>query len=113
MTYYRRRLPHWHPTGQPLFLTWRLKGSLPRHRHFPGYTLTLGQAFWQEDHWVRDGKELARIMAYIEDNPVRAGLVATPEAYPWSSANSRGAGLATGCGSGEPPHTWHQQLGKM
>jgi REP element-mobilizing transposase RayT len=165
-----------------MFVTWRMKGSLPRHRHFPGHTLTsgqafvamdrlldcasggprhlsrpeiarlvvnaihhhelplahytlhayvimpnhvhllitprtaipkllqslkgftatqanrilgsTGQAFWQEesyDHWVRDGKELARIMAYIEDNPVRAGLVATPEAYPWSRRLRRAA----------------------
>jgi hypothetical protein len=29
MTFYRRNLPHWHPEGQVLFLTWRLYGSLP------------------------------------------------------------------------------------
>lgn len=29
MTYYRRRLPHWHPEGASLFLTWRLAGCLP------------------------------------------------------------------------------------
>jgi REP-associated tyrosine transposase len=27
---YRRHLPHWIPTGQAIFLTWNLKGSLPR-----------------------------------------------------------------------------------
>jgi putative transposase len=31
MTYYRRTLPHWHPPGQDIFLTWRLKDSLPPH----------------------------------------------------------------------------------
>jgi putative transposase len=31
MTYYRRHLPHWHPLGLDLFVTWRLKGSLPTH----------------------------------------------------------------------------------
>jgi REP element-mobilizing transposase RayT len=30
MGFYRRRLPHWHPEGVPVFLTWRLYGSLPR-----------------------------------------------------------------------------------
>src|SRR5579872_2638447 len=30
MTFYRRRLPHWQPDGAPIFLTWRLEGSLPR-----------------------------------------------------------------------------------
>ncbi len=29
MTYYRRHLPHWHPQGMALFVTWRLRGSLP------------------------------------------------------------------------------------
>jgi REP element-mobilizing transposase RayT len=30
MSYYERNLPHWHPEGKPVFLTWRLSGSLPR-----------------------------------------------------------------------------------
>lgn len=29
MTFYRRNLPHWHPEGKSIFLTWRLYGSLP------------------------------------------------------------------------------------
>jgi REP element-mobilizing transposase RayT len=29
MTYYYRHLPHWQPLGRPIFLTWRLFGSLP------------------------------------------------------------------------------------
>src|SRR5260370_35173048 len=29
MAFYRRNLPHWHPEGASLFLTWRLFGSLP------------------------------------------------------------------------------------
>jgi REP element-mobilizing transposase RayT len=48
-----------------------------------------GQPFWQAesyDHWVRDDRELDRIKAYIENNPVKAGLVANAEDYPWSSA---------------------------
>ena len=28
--FYRRRLPHWHPEGKALFLTWRLHGTMPR-----------------------------------------------------------------------------------
>ena len=41
-----------------------------------------GSRFWQDesyDHWVRDGKELERIVNYIEWNPVRAGLVESAE----------------------------------
>jgi len=29
MTYYERHLPHWHPAGKDVFVTWRLYGSLP------------------------------------------------------------------------------------
>jgi putative transposase len=29
MAYYERNLPHWHPLGKDLFITWRLFGSLP------------------------------------------------------------------------------------
>ena len=57
-----------------------------------------GEPFWQResyDHWVRDGQEFERIRRYIEENPVRAGLVATAEEYPWSSAHAGGnAGMA-------------------
>ncbi|MEN6601573.1 MAG: hypothetical protein ABFD86_04095 [Bryobacteraceae bacterium] len=43
---YRRRLPHYHPLKQPLFITWRLAGSLPPHRAFPPTPkLSSGKAF--------------------------------------------------------------------
>jgi len=48
--------------------------------------------YWQHetfDHWARDEAELLRIIEYIELNPVRAGLAATPEDYNWSSARIR------------------------
>ena len=48
-----------------------------------------GEPFWQReyyDHWVRDAKEHAKIISYIENNPVQAGLVQSPEDYRWSSA---------------------------
>ena len=48
-----------------------------------------GQPFWQAetyDHTVRDDRESDRIKAYIENNPVKAGLVAKAEDYIWSSA---------------------------
>jgi putative transposase len=32
---YRRRLPHLHDIGVPIFVTWRLKDSLPAGRFFP------------------------------------------------------------------------------
>jgi len=48
-----------------------------------------GQPFWQDesyDRLVRDQTEFQRIVRYIEMNPVKSGLAATPEDFPWSSA---------------------------
>jgi putative transposase len=174
MAEYRRRLPHFHPDGEYLFVTWRLHGSLPvappdviystpgqafaaqdralarnhgcqwlsdtrvarqvaeairagesrklyelsawvvmpNHVHMlilPQAALSVithwikgrsarqanlllgrkGESFWQHesyDHWVRSERELRRIVAYIEENPVSAGLAGRPEDWPWSSA---------------------------
>jgi putative DNA methylase len=44
MAYYERRLPHWHVIGKPLFVTFRLKDSLPEGREFPS-PLTTGESF--------------------------------------------------------------------
>ena len=170
-----RRLPHLHSVGHPIFLTWRLFGSLPANRTFPAvttngrafvamdrlldtattgplhlrraefaemvidairyreregiYTLhnyvvmanhvhllitpqielpklthslkgftarranqmmgITGPPFWQDesyDRWVRDEVEFERIADYIENNPVSAGICASAEDFPWSSA---------------------------
>ena len=51
-----------------------------------------GRVFWQDesyDHWARDVDELHRIIAYIENNPVVAGLCRKPDDWPWSSARFR------------------------
>jgi putative transposase len=51
-----------------------------------------GEPFWQResyDRCVRDDREWERIAAYIEENPVKAGLVGSAEEYAWSSANGR------------------------
>ena len=45
MREYERRLPHWDVTGQPMFVTFRLHGSLPANRVFPPARLTAGRAF--------------------------------------------------------------------
>jgi REP element-mobilizing transposase RayT len=178
--FHRRRLPHFHAIGQPIFLTWRLYGSLPRNRWFdpaltdgeafvamdrilegfPSGPLYLalpdiaqivveaveyrhrrqydlhsfvvmpnhlhllitplievhrltqslkrhtarqanlvlgltGRTFWQDesyDRLVRNREEFQRVVHYIENNPVRAGLAPHPDAFPWSSAGRCGAG---------------------
>ncbi len=48
--------------------------------------------FWQAesfDHWIRDDAEHARLAAYVENNPVKAGFCQCPEDWKWSSANER------------------------
>jgi REP element-mobilizing transposase RayT len=61
-----------------------LKGRTAREAN-----LVLGRrgAFWQHenhDHVVRDEAELSRIVAYVLDNPVRAGLAQGGEEWKWS-----------------------------
>lgn len=188
MAFYRRRLPHLYSIGQPVFLTWRLYGTVPRNRFFPDHTLSsgkafialdrildeartgpsylrfpavadmvvdsihyqasvlrhyvlhayvvmpnhvhllatpyvplpkltkalkgftgkraneilglTGKAFWQQesyDRLVRNPKESNRIRNYIEQNPVRAGLVMQADQYLWSSV-----GWATGRSPADP-----------
>jgi putative transposase len=51
-----------------------------------------GEPFWQKesyDHWVRSEIEWNRIAGYIEENPVKAGLVDRAEDYLWSSAHEQ------------------------
>jgi REP element-mobilizing transposase RayT len=64
-----------------------LKGSTARGANrILGRT---GRPFWQDesfDHYVRSSNELAGIKAYVEENPVTAGLVSSPESWRWSSA---------------------------
>lgn len=48
-----------------------------------------GNTFWQDESYdrvVRDDTEFLQAARYIEWNPVKAGLVARPEDFPWSSA---------------------------
>ena len=45
-------------------------------------------ALWQPsfyDRYVRDHSEFESVRSYIVRNPVEAGLVTTPEAWPWLS----------------------------
>jgi len=48
--------------------------------------------FWQADYFdrfIRDDTHLAKAKRYIHQNPVKAGLVDYPEAWPFSSANPK------------------------
>jgi len=75
------------PKVSPARLLGGLKGSTAREANqVLGRT---GQPFWQAesyDHSVRDEREFEKIVAYIENNPVKAGFATRPEDYAWSSA---------------------------
>lgn len=47
--FYRRRLPHFSLTGTPIFLTWRLHGTLPREQSLGLTPMTSGAAFARMD----------------------------------------------------------------
>ncbi len=71
-------------------ITQSLKGYSAREAN--RLLIRTGQTFWQDesyDHWVRDEEELERVVIYLEWDPVRAGLVASPEEWCWSSAWER------------------------
>lgn len=74
------------PTVQPSALMHSLKRFTAREAN---RIIGITGPFWQDesyDRLVRDGREFERIRRYIENNPVRAGLVSAPEDYLWSSA---------------------------
>jgi putative transposase len=67
-----------------------LKGNTA---HFANRILGRSGAFWQIeycDHFCRNADEFGKIRSYIARNPVKAGLVAKPEDWPWSSLGRRG-----------------------
>jgi REP element-mobilizing transposase RayT len=75
--------PH---AAMPAIMRW-LKGRTGRvANRILGRT---GTPFWQDesfDHWVRCEEELQDLIAYVENNPVKAGLVEAAEQWRWSSA---------------------------
>jgi REP element-mobilizing transposase RayT len=57
-----------------------------------------GLQFWHNesfDHWCRSDGEFRKIRTYIELNPVKAGLVARPEDWEWSSVRHPAAQAVT------------------
>jgi type I restriction enzyme R subunit/putative DNA methylase len=98
------------PKVSPSRLLQSVKGATARQANLIlGRT---GETFWQAesyDHWVRDESEWRRIAAYIENNPVQAGLVPRAEDYRWSSAaklersaeTNLGAAATSGCATSD------------
>jgi len=55
------------------------------------YLGRMGQFWWPEsyDRFIRDENHYATTIAYIENNPFKAGLCSDPTEYPFSSAYGR------------------------
>jgi REP element-mobilizing transposase RayT len=76
------------PAAPLSVITRQVKGATAREANIVLHRT--GSRFWQDesfDHWVRNPAEWRKIRHYIEQNPVKAGLVGRPEDWPWSSAS--------------------------
>ena len=90
------------PKILPARLLQSLKGSTARQANV--ILGRSGEMFWQAesyDHWVRNEEERQRIIAYIEENPVKAGLVQRASDYRWSSASALSQGAETSLGAAD------------
>ena len=72
---------------------------------------------WQREYWdryMRNETHMRSAIEYIHQNPVKAGLVARAEDWPWSSAYTGIANLPIGPGSDELPFSTdaNQEIGE-
>ena len=53
-----------------------------------------GQVWMMEyfDRYIRDYEHFDKVVNYIHNNPVKAGIVKSPSVYRWSSAYEEGSG---------------------
>jgi putative transposase len=84
---------HVHLLVTPRVIATRWLGPLKGFTAYEANKLlgTPGTHFWQDesyDHLVRSSEEFRRIEGYIQNNPVKAGLSASAEEFPWSSAST-------------------------
>ncbi len=94
-------LDHWHALlatcdGKTISTRMKLLGRWLGGR--PGARLFEQGCAWQDgfhDTRIRSAKQFQFVCSYIEENPVRAGLVETLSDWPWSSANARYRGSLT------------------
>lgn len=81
MNHYERRLPHWDVVVRPLFVTFRLHGSLPASRVFPPARMNNGEAFVAMDRildsassgpvWLREPQIAQMVVQALNDGERR------------------------------------------
>lgn len=83
---------------------WPLSGLLHSWKSFTAKAINkrLGQKgkVWMDDYfdrYIRDDQHLAATIAYIHNNPVKAGLVSSAWGWPHSSARLSAAGTRASC----------------
>lgn len=81
--------------------SWPLDGILHSWKSFTGSKanalLERRGEFWQReylDRYVRNAEHYEKVLSYIEENPVKAGLAKIKTEWPWSSARFRQLGSA-------------------
>ena len=75
------------PRIEPRQLMKSLKGATAREAN--QILQRVRKPFWQDesfDRWMRNELEFEQTRIYVEQNPVTARLVESPEDWPWSSA---------------------------
>ena len=70
---------------------------------------------WHREYWdryIRDRRHLEQVIQYIHANPVKAGLVAAPESWRWSSAYPGNANLPIGSVSSLKDRSTSDRVGR-
>src|SRR5882672_2892179 len=79
MTFYRRNLPHWHPEGKSIFITWRPFGSLPASLFKKNRTARNGCATTAPEPEDFPGKKFLELDAALDSAKRGPCWLAAPE----------------------------------
>jgi hypothetical protein len=74
--WYRRRLPHLDADGSAVFVTWRLRGSLPQERVFSPEHVDSGEAFMALDRLLDGAPQRTRVSPPARDRKLSLGTIA-------------------------------------
>jgi len=73
-------------------IVWSWKNWVSSHARRHGLRLSSKKSLWQREYWdrfIRDEQHFHAAIAYIEQNPVAAGLCARREDWPWMAVVGR------------------------
>ena len=78
------------------FMNWPMGGVVNGWKKYSATEILkhhqpLPRPFWQREYWdryTRNVRHFRKTVDYIHQNPVKAGLIARAEAWPWSTADA-------------------------